>query len=270
MIIQTVDLQISGSNSILSFETDGGGSWEVWDRYLAIDGNKAFHIGNICGTCSFFFERLEGANQKIEPKVMIAALNDGIKGFDELSLDDLGRIIPDGKYIVTLYQVTPRLIEPSDEDDYFSKEQVDLWGIDSFIGKPHSPMTEYFRLTTSKLNNSEGLFEFLIPTFPHNWLNKSRVSSYRESIKNGSKPTMVAISVLDVKEPADGENEIDITSHWCLAHYVVDGHHKAYAAALENQPITLISFLAVEKGVSSEADIQTLLTQLTSKPTKKR
>lgn len=262
MLIDRVDIQVTGSNSILSFETEGGGSWEVWDRFLAIDGKKAFHIGNICGTCSFFFERLEGANKSINAEKLVAALNSGVSGFDEFALNELERIMPDGKYTVTLSQVIPKLTQPRDENDYFTKEQIELWGVDGFWGMPHFPKTEYYRLTTSRLNKDAGIFEFLIPTFPHNWLDENTVSSYRESIKNGSKPTMVAISVLDVKEPVDWEGEKDITSHWCLAHYLVDGHHKAYVAALENQPITLISFLAIEQGVSSEEDINKLIARM--------
>jgi hypothetical protein len=52
------------------------------------------------------------------------------------------------------------------------------------------------------------------------------------------------------------------TSHWCLAHYLIDGHHKVYAAAQENKPLTLISFLAVDQGVSSEEEIDELVSVL--------
>ena len=160
MLIDRVDIQVTGSNSILSFETEGGGSWEVWDRFLAIDGKKAFHIGNICGTCSFFFERLEGANKSINAEKLVAALNSGVSGFDEFALNELERIMPDGKYTVTLSQVIPKLTQPRDENDYFTKEQLELWGVDGFWGIPHFPKTEYYRLTTSRLNKDAGIFEF--------------------------------------------------------------------------------------------------------------
>ena len=76
--------------------------------------------------------------------------------------------MPDGKYAVTLSQTAPKLTQPRDENDYFSKEQVELWGVDGFWGMPHFPKTEYYRLSSSKLNKEAGFFEFLIPTFPLN------------------------------------------------------------------------------------------------------
>ena len=73
-IISKSSLKIEKSDSIISFQTTGGGTWEVWDRYLTIDGEKAYHIGNVCGTCSFFFERLGGANKSVSPIEVIKDL----------------------------------------------------------------------------------------------------------------------------------------------------------------------------------------------------
>lgn len=134
-----------------------------------------------------------------------------------------------------------------------------MLGINHFYGLAHYPKTEYYRANTFKINQSTGFFEFIIPTFPHGWLDMSRVEEYRTILRNEEKPSIVTLSVLDVKEPEDYNEEENITSHWCLANYLIDGHHKTYAAALENKPISMISFLAVEQGVSSEEDINKLL-----------
>jgi len=262
VLIDTVHTNITNSNSILSFETAGGGSWKVWDRYLAIEGKRAYHIGNVCGTCSFFFERMEGANQSINPEEIVSTLNEGVKSLDKDLLISLEKIIPDGKYIVLLEKACPNLTKAGSGNDYFSNEQVALWGVDGFWGMPHFPKTEYYRLASSQFKKGAGFYEFLVPTFPHSWLNNETVEQYRELIRVGNEPTMVGLSVLDVKEPADWEDEKDITSHYCMAHYLVDGHHKAYAAALENKPLTLISFLALEQGVSSEDDISELISSM--------
>ena len=262
VLIDTVHTNITSSNSILSFETEGSGDWDVWDRYLAIDGKRAFHIGNICGTCSFFFERMEGANQSINPKEIVNALNKGVKSLDKELLNSLEIIIPDGKYLIILERALPKLTIPGSENDYFSNEQVQLWGVDGFWGMPHFPKTEYYRLVTSKLKNGVGFYEFLIPTFPHGWLDEERVEKYRKIISEGAEPTMVTLSILDVKEPADWDGEQDITSHHCMAHYLIDGHHKAYAAALENKPLTMLAFLAIEQGVSSEDDVNELISSI--------
>ena len=170
MLLDKTETQICESKSVLSFETEGGGQWKVWDRYIAIEGRKAFHIGNICGTCSFFFERLEGANQSVNPSQVVDKLNKGVERLETGLVSGLEKIVPDGEYIVLLLEVSPSLVYPGSKEDYFIYEQVELWGVDAFWGLPHFPKTEYYRLTSKEFVAGLGLFEFLIPTFPHNWL----------------------------------------------------------------------------------------------------
>lgn len=259
MILEKARSVITHSKSKLGFETQAGGSWEAWDRYLTIDGKKAFHIGNICNTCSFFFERMSGANQSISPEGLVNDLNNGITTLKPNIVQPLETIFPDGEYHILLKEITPDLCAPLDTKDYFSHEQIDLWGSDGFWGRPHDPKTEYYRLATKKLSQGRGLFEFLVPIFPHTWLKEKRVAEYRQLLNNNQKPTLIALSILDVKQPADWEGDQDITSHWCLTHYLIDGHHKTYAAASENKPVTMISFLSIDKGISSKEEIERLL-----------
>jgi hypothetical protein len=61
-------------------------------------------------------------------------------------LDMIGAIMPAGPYEGCLLQSTPQLTMPGTADDYFAKEQVATWGLDSFWGLPHDPRTEYYRL----------------------------------------------------------------------------------------------------------------------------
>ena len=65
MLLDTLERTIDQSQSPLQFFPEDSVSLSQWDRYLAIDGKKAFHLGNICGTCEFLFERMEGANQSV-------------------------------------------------------------------------------------------------------------------------------------------------------------------------------------------------------------
>ena len=262
MLLDRTETQITNSQSVLSFETEGGGNWEVWDRYIAIEGKKAFYLGNICGTCAFLFERLNGANQSINPSQVAEKLNQGVKRLDTKLVSNLEKIIPDGQYIVLLSEISPSLAYPGSSEDYFSQEQVELLGINGFWGLPHYPKTEYYRLTTKEFAASLGLFEFLIPTFPHSWLDTERVERYKQQFSTGAKPTAVSLSVLDINQPADWEGDKAITEHWCLAHYLIDGHHKAFAAATAYQPLTLISFLATERGISRPEDIERLINAL--------
>jgi hypothetical protein len=262
MLLDKRQVSISGNSGIVGFRTEGRGQWGDWDRYLTIEGKKAYHIGNKCGTCAFLFERLHGANRSVNVDELTAQLNSGLKRLESSAVDSLQTIMPGGEYHVLLLQGWPRLVYPGNESDYFSGEQVDLWGVDKFWGMPHSPRTEYYRLQTTVLPGQRGLFEFLIPMFPHSWLNQERVARYRELVGKEETSTAVTVSVLDVKAPADCEAETTVSTHWCLAHYLIDGHHKTYAAAEAGKPLTFISFLATEHSMSSEDELNELLTIL--------
>lgn len=98
--------------------------------------------------------------------------------------------------------------------------------------------------------------------FPGSWLESSQIAEYEALFQNGREPTALAISILDIKSPAAWEEGREITSHWCLTHYLLDGHHKTFAASKLQAPMTLISFLAVSRGISAPEDIERLVAVL--------
>lgn len=253
---------LGSSESLIGFATTGGGSWEKWDRFLTLEGKQAYHIGNICNTCSFFFERLDGANQSTSVPEAIDQMSRGIRSIDGRVIKLWGNILPVGKYFACLFDTQPQLVALGTTADYFANEQINLWGLDAFWGMPHHPRVEYYRLGSRTIQNGCQLFEFLVPMFPQNWLKIEDVQRYERALANGERPTSVAISILDIKGPATFEKENEITEHWCLTHYLLDGHHKCYAAARSGLPITLLSFLAVNEGISDETQIQLVLDAL--------
>ncbi|MHA6250394.1 hypothetical protein [Oceanobacillus sp. CAU 1775] len=149
-LIDKKEWKIEDSNSIIAFETAGGGHWAAWDRYLTIEGKKAFHIGNICGTCEFFFERLPGASTGVSPREISKTLEQGLTNLDNDLLSKVSAILPTGEYEVSLIEVTPKLVELGTKEDYFFNEQVQIWGIDGFWGLPHSPKVKYYRGLTKE------------------------------------------------------------------------------------------------------------------------
>ena len=237
-------------------------TWEVWDRFIAVNGQNIYHIGNVCGTCSFFFEKLLDNKKSINPKETIEKLNFGLDSIDDNVIDILKEIIPIGFYEIALLTINPKLAAVGQAGDYFAKEQVDLWGKDGYDGVPHSPKVNYYRGTDKEIGSDRKLFEFFIPLTSPDYIDQTRVDFYKEQILKGNKPTAISLTILDVKKPAvwpDDDIKPEFTSHWCIAHYILDGHHKIKAASELNSEITLFSFIAKEKGVSTTDDINELL-----------
>lgn len=254
MILDNKRLLLEKSESRLGFTTTGGsgGAWKVWDRFITLDGEKLFHIGNICGTCAFFFRQLKNDIQgSYAIDELKENLNKGVKSLDIHTLDILSKILPATKpedknyceYDALLLEINPHITRFNDKGDYFKEDQSKLWY--DADEETDSIGAAYYRGIDSKITDNEKLYEFYIPLYQPEQLNTERVNYYREKIRKGIKPTAISLSVVDAKtsmiyidEPADG-----ITGHWCFANYMLDGHHKMYAAALEKKPITLISFL---------------------------
>ncbi len=198
-------IEIKSSNSIFSFQTTGGGSWKVWDRFLTIEQKKAFHIGNICGTCNFFFERLEGANQKISPKNIIGSLANSRISIASEDFLEIERLFPVGKYLVLNTRVSPHFARIASKDDYFQNEVITTWGVDGFWGIPHNPKIHYYRENDILIDDRRKIFIFLIPLVPENWLDEETLNEYEVRFNNGKTPTAIAVSHLDIKEPASWE-----------------------------------------------------------------
>ena len=249
-------IQIEKSKSIISFGYKGNGSVKIWDRFLLIENKPAYHIGNVCGTCNFFFERMEGANKSFSIDEIRRDLRNGITDLKTQTIDKFKLILPKGDYYSTILEINPDKISLGKESDYFANEQIKTWGTDGFWNLPHFPKIEYYRNTTQKIDETAKFFEFVVPMFPENWLNKETVEFYKSQIENKQRPTAVSISILDVKEPADINERGECYAHWCLSHYLIDGHHKVFAASLLNKPISLLSFLAVNESIADEEQIK--------------
>lgn len=181
-----------------------------------------------------------------------------------IGFERVGQILPLGVYQATFQNVRPKLVCPGSTDDYFARDQISLWGIDGFWGLPHHPRTEYYWGRSVLLLGKARLFEFIVPMFPHTWLKPDVVMGYRARSTSDLPPTALAISVLDVKEPSDCDGDPEVVAHWCLAHYLLDGHHKVFAASQERHAVGLLSFIALKQGVSTVQQVEQALDEFRS------
>jgi hypothetical protein len=256
LLLDTTRIKADGSEPVVGFEQptyeDGSVGWE---RYLTLEGERAYFIGGVCDTCEFLFERMRGANRNVSPGEQADALRRGLRRIDPALAAAVGGLVPGGNYRVSLLELTPTLVAPGAEGDYFAHEQVALWGTDAFWRLPHHPKTEYYRAPAVPLGEGKRLFEFVVPMFPKDWLSEKTLRAYAGRLAAGERPTALAVSVLDVRGPATREEGPEVTEHWCLAHYLLDGHHKTRAASLTGKPITLLSFLATAESVATEENV---------------
>ncbi len=255
-LLDTTSIKASGSKSVVGFEQPEYEGYAGWSRYLTLDGEKAYFIGGACDTCAFLFERMGGANRNVSPGETADALRGGLSRIDDAPISTIGEFVPGGSYRVNLLELSPTLVTPGAELDYFAHEQAALWGTDAFWGLPNHPKTEYYRAASIPLGESKRLFEFVVPMFPKGWLSKKTLTTYAERLSAGERPTALAVSVLDVRGPTTREEGPDVTEHWCLSHYLLDGHHKTYAASLAGRPITLLSFLSTTESVATEENVE--------------
>lgn len=246
--------------SRLQFEMDRG------DRFLLIDGKRAYHFGFGCQTCSYLFERLWGANQAVQIEETAEALRKGVGSLDDEVVGVLGRGLPEGEYNLLLSEALVEQVVPGAENDYFKNEQPKLWGEDTFWCLPHDPRVSYFRAGDATTEQGKRLFNFIAPMMPTRWLEMTTIAAYKEELQTKASGTAVSIAVLDVRGPADWDDAQppDPLEHWCLTHYLIDGHHKLNAAWETGKPLRMLTFVALSQGVSTREQIDSAVAFLSA------
>jgi len=262
--------------SVLGFETD---PTSPILRYLTLHGKRAYQLSWSCGTCGLVFERQTAAQETVSIEFLRSRLADGVSHIEGPLVEAFSAVIPRGSYRVALLEIRPRLVRPGDEGDYFSKESVALFGLNPpHYDLPFSPETYYYRMESPPgaglgqglggLEDGTTLFEFLAPMISIRALDASTLDSYRNRDPRRALPTAVAISVLEIASPAtlkDGAVDSPrCRQHWGWTHFLLDGHHKVNVAATEGRPVSLLSFLAIDQGLCSPAEVERMLESLRS------
>jgi hypothetical protein len=263
---------VTTPDPVVGFEADG------WTRYMTLNGERAFLIGGGCETCAFMFERK--ASNILSPTAVSDRLASGARLLEDDIVNAAGSLLPTGDYAVLSATIKPSLTGPCQPDDYFSHESLDLFGMPSYEGVPHSPRTPYWRAGSSVLPpgtggrqtfmgsrlrpaNPQHFFHFVIPLEPPQHLDRERVAHYEAQFEAGAQPAALGVSVLDVRAPAVKPWDKDEATyvhgyHWCLATYLLDGHHKVAAAALSGRAVRILMFIARDASVASAQDVDTV------------
>jgi hypothetical protein len=256
-IKEKIEFKVKNPNSRISFEKTGGGSWEVWDRYISIDKQKLYHIGNVCDTCAFFFLKQEQSlDIDFNKDILIESLNTGKLEIKIETIEKLSKIVPNGSYLVLKTIIKPDIVTKESRNNYFTNEQRETWrDYDEEPLKPNADFKNYYRedlvdFGKMEYKHKDAFFNFFIPLYDVKSLNQTRVDFYKGQILGGKSPYAVSLGILDVKTSEeypikDGEEVIpEFGTHWCLANYIIDGHHKIKAASDLNKEIELITFIS--------------------------
>ncbi len=271
MIIEEGHVRTLGSDTDtwLRFgeEAKAPGAWSGRRLLFAAD-KPAFELSFWCGTCQFMFRRLEGATEGGSLEAMQERLTAGLDDLDDDVIQQFASVLPRGDYVPLLLEVLPRLVAPAQSDDYFANEQVDTWGLESFWGLPVYPQTPYYRTFETPVDVHAHMYEFVVPMVPPSWNEPSRVREFEQLLGGGSHATAVAVSILDVCQPASDLGP-DYHAHWALTHFLIDGHHKMEAAAISGQPIRLLTLLSVGDCLASAEQVARI-PELRSRPAASR
>jgi hypothetical protein len=256
-VLNSQPISTGNPDSRLRFEAERGAAG-IGNRYLLIDGKRAYNLGIDCQTCSLLFERLSGANQSVEIEKTAEALRKGVQSLVDPIVEVVGAGLPKGEYVALLTEAPLSLVYPNGKGDYFCEEQMALWGEDTFWCLPHDPRIPYFRAGESDIGESRRLFNFIVPMYPTKWLTFRPPSEYQQELRERGTGTAVALSILDVRGPAifQGDPIPDPLEHWCFTHYVIDGHHKLHAASESGKPLNILSFVALAHCASSRDQIE--------------
>ncbi|MER7557514.1 hypothetical protein ABTZ46_11265 [Nocardioides sp. NPDC126508] len=229
------------------------------ERSLVLSGKPAFGLTNWCGTCAFLFERKADANASLSSVVeRLSTLERAVDAVDEGILETFSPLLSEGDYLPMLLEFVPELVAPYDARDYFTHEQVATWGLDSFWGLPENPRSYYYRTFETAVADDEHLYEFVVPMVPPTWNDRERVQHYLDLFAGGETPTAVALSTLDVCQPAMADEATDYYVHWGLTHFLMDGHHKMEAAARSGAKVRLLALVSLEGSLATDEDLRAL------------
>lgn len=254
-------IRLGTSNPVVGLTTAGIDrfAWE-WKRHVTVNGAKIAWIGNGCDTCGFMFEQLAAPTPIVELDQLRERFARGLFKLDDDIVETIGSLLPEGDYAVALLPCLPVRVEPGGPGDYFFEELTcadnpNLLPGDEMFQPYTETHTHYYRLfARSGLSvghdpNGYGgtRFDFVMPLAQS--IDPDTVVTYRKLLDAGRRPVAVSLSVLDISALAHG------APHWCMAHYLIDGHHKVAAAAQAQKPLTLLAFFALGEGVCSKEDV---------------
>ncbi|EJL28694.1 hypothetical protein [Brevibacillus sp. BC25] len=225
-LLSCKEISIHSSTSPIEYKRAG-----YRQRFLTIEGKEIANTGIDCETCLFYADS-SGMDMKNATRIS-NKLNQGINTLDQDFMSDLSCLIPNGHYIATLLKVYPRM-------------------------KREAYGTEYYKAGLRNISSLKKIEEYIVPIQPSESLNPIAINDYKDRVNVKETPTALSISFLDIKYPLNHYDEV-----WVYSHFLLDGHHKMFAADKAQKAVTLLSFLSIEESFANKEHLEKLFQVLT-------
>ncbi len=227
----------TGEATVLSVEAPGH------MIYLSVHGQASLEISIRCDTCPFAFTHLIDA-PSVDLQGVIDHLHGGMSTIGDDIIELLSRGLPAGEYMATLLEIEPTFTYFGQPDDYFSTEQGGLWEWAlTAKGGRHYPRTGYYRTATTLVEPDAKFFEFVVPL--HDPGSYQRIDDWLQRMQEGVRPVALTVAFGERRQPAHWHGNPPVTTHLCVAHYLLDGHHRFAAAERAGIPVRLLSAYAL-------------------------
>lgn len=249
----TFVFRVVNSHSRVGFSADS--SDRRFSRAITLDGRPAYHLGAGCWSSQFVFTRVPAAES-------YSTVGDGDRiGGGQLTpsyLQARSADLPDGEYLAMELAESPRLVVAGGPGDYFREEMPRSFDLPS----GYEIGTDYYRgrtFTFDDAGKKKLLAEFIVPLSDRASLDPAIVRSYERDAR-GAHDAAAALSLLEIHGPAWWGKGFtpEYYEHWCLAHFLLDGHHRTLAAARARHRLRLIALLSMTESTATRSELEHL------------
>jgi len=229
-----------------------------WAKVLNVATVPIFEFGPSCGTCGVLFRRVEEPGARVSDAEAAVMLGDLAEVPRQSVLEKLARLLPSGGYEVGVFSGVPSFVAPGSAEQFWLSHTVKLHG-DNGLPDEYAEYaaTSYYELGQryERPGSQWGpkyprlAAQFLMPLFDPALLDDARVSEWIEHAKDGLPLTALSLAVADDQSPAvepAGSDHADYRyrEHRVLLHFLLDGHHRARAAAVLGAELRVLGFVA--------------------------
>jgi len=227
--METSYISVENESNFLSFsiQEENGIPW--WN---CVDHHKTpfYIVSNQCGTCPAIFKLLQEKTSPLLNEDLNRLLNNGLSSTSGLFTQSVSAILPKGKYLVSLQQITPR---------YSRIHKVDVEY--NWVNKLDVPYEDGY------------LSECIYPIIPEKILDHYRIDHYYHLpyTHPNLHPTAVTLSFVRRRFlSGSGEYLSGRGEYIYIGHILLDGHHKMMAASWRGNSISMLSFWITDSFVS--------------------